>query len=87
MKLRQFDQNIINYLQASKPNKYAVKIVMRNDPRTWYMVTAILCVGRASTENQESVPSYYVRKLSEPIHGTNRKIAVENWFSSTDLFS
>ncbi|XP_030762213.1 uncharacterized protein LOC115887030 [Sitophilus oryzae] len=58
-----------------------------NDSRTWYMVNAIPYVGKVTTEIDEPVPTYYVRKLSESIHGTNRNITVDNWFSSVDLFN
>ena len=37
-------------------------------------------------EDTESVPSYnYVRTLSEPIHGSNRNITCDNWFTSVPL--
>lgn len=71
---------------SSKPDKYGIKFVMLNDARTWYMVNAIPYVGKVVTENNESVPSYYVRKLSETIHGSGRNITVDNWFSSVPLF-
>lgn len=34
----------------------------------------------------ESVPTYYLRKLSEPIHDTPRNITFDNWFTSIELF-
>lgn len=71
---------------SSKPDKYGIKFVMLNDSRTWYMVNAIPYVGKVATENGEPVPSYYVRKLTETIHGTGRNITVDNWFSSVQLF-
>nr|CAI5865669.1 unnamed protein product [Callosobruchus analis] len=71
---------------SSKPDKYGTKIVMLNDARTSYMVNAIPYCGKVDTQN-EPVPSYYVRKLSEPIRGTNRNITVDNWFSSISLFN
>lgn len=70
---------------ASKPDKYGLKIVMMNDARTTYMINAIPYCGKVRTGN-EPVPTYYVRKLSEPIHGTGRNITVDNWFSSVPLF-
>ncbi|XP_054727749.1 piggyBac transposable element-derived protein 4-like [Anastrepha obliqua] len=59
---------------GSKPDKYGMKIVMLNDSRTFYMVNAIPYVGKVNTENEEKVPSYYIRKLSETLLGTNRNI-------------
>lgn len=70
---------------ASKPDKYGIKIVMLNDSRTFYMVNAIPYIGQVQCENNESVPTYYVRKLSEPIHHTNRNITMDSWFSSIPL--
>lgn len=70
---------------SSKPDKYGLKIVMLNDARTSYMVNAIPYCGKVDTRN-EPVPSYYVRRLAEPIMGTNRNITVDNWFSSVPLF-
>lgn len=71
---------------GSKPDKYGIKIVMLNDSRTFYMYTAEPYVGRVVTEKGESVPSYYIRKLSEPVHGTARNITCDNWFSSVEIF-
>ena len=50
------------------------------------MYNAIRCIGAVNKEANEVVPSYYVRKLSEPIHNTNRNITCDNWFSSVPLF-
>lgn len=71
---------------ASKPDKYGIKFVMLHDARTWYMVNAIPYTGKVETENNEPVPSYYVRKLTETIQGTGRNVTVDNWFSSVPLF-
>ncbi|XP_066583769.1 piggyBac transposable element-derived protein 4-like [Prorops nasuta] len=71
---------------GSKPDKYGIKIVMMNDSRTSYMYTAISYAGKVITENGEKVPSYYIRKLSSPIHGTRRNITCDNWFSSIPIF-
>lgn len=63
-----------------------IKIVMMNDSKTNYMITAIPYVGKVQTENNEAVPTFYVRKLTEPIHKTNRNVTTDNWFSSVPLF-
>lgn len=70
---------------ASKPDKYGLKIMMLNDSKTYYMLNAIPYVGKVQKENNESVPAFYVRKLSEPIHGTYRNITIDNWFTSIPL--
>lgn len=70
----------------SKPDKYGIKIIMMNDAKTYYMVNATPYVGKFIPPNNEQVPSYHVRTLSEPIHNTNRNLTVDNWFSSVPLF-
>ena len=70
---------------ASKPDKYGMKVMMINDSKTFYMLNAIPYVGKVNVENNEPVPSYYVRKLSEPIHGSYRNITIDNWFTSIPL--
>lgn len=59
--------------------------MMLNDSKTFYMLNAVLYVGKVTTQNNESVPDYYVRELSEPIYGTNRNITVDHWFTSIPL--
>lgn len=49
----------------SKLDKYGLKIVMMNDAKTYYMINAIPYIGKVDTRPLESVPSYYVCKLSE----------------------
>ncbi|XP_069693712.1 piggyBac transposable element-derived protein 4-like [Periplaneta americana] len=66
----------------NKPAKYGMKIVMMNDSKTYYMLSAEPCVGTVQKQNNESVPEYYVRKLSERVHGTKRNLTYDNWFSS-----
>ncbi|XP_012523203.1 uncharacterized protein LOC105829094 [Monomorium pharaonis] len=68
------------------PNKYGIKIIMMNDSRTFYMYTAEPYVGKVNKDNTESLPSYYIRTLSQPIHGTLRNITCDNWFSSVEIF-
>ncbi|XP_071052585.1 piggyBac transposable element-derived protein 4-like [Onthophagus taurus] len=69
----------------SKPARYGIKIVSMNDAKTFYMYNAIPYTGKVQTEQGESVPSYYVRKLSEPIHNTHRNITCDNWFTSVEI--
>jgi len=67
----------------NKPDKYGIKIVMLNDVQTSYMLNAEPYVGKLSTK--DPVPEYYVKKLSEPIHGSERNITADNWFMSVEL--
>lgn len=50
------------------------------------MLNAIPYTGRVTPERTESVPTYFVRRLSEPIYNTGRVITCDNWFSSVDCF-
>lgn len=70
----------------SKPDQYGLKIVSLNDVKTSYMLNAIPYVGKMSPPNKEPIPRYLVRNITEPIHGTNRNITVDNWFASVGLF-
>jgi len=47
-------------------------------PKLSIWKNAILCTGSVETASLESIPCYYVRKLSESIHNTYRN----NWFTS-----
>lgn len=68
-----------------KPDKYGIKIVQINDARTSYMFNAIPYVGEIKDRlKNESVPTYYVRNLSEPIFNTNRNVTTDNWFTSIE---
>ncbi|XP_011864172.1 PREDICTED: piggyBac transposable element-derived protein 4-like [Vollenhovia emeryi] len=69
----------------SKPDKYGIKIVSMHDVQTSYMINAEPYVGRVLSRAGESVPSYYVRRLSESIYNTGRNITCDNWFMSVDL--
>ena len=71
----------------SKPDKYSLKIISLNDADTHYMINAIPYCGTVTDRLEgEPIPTYYVRKLSEPIYNTERNITCDNWFSSYSLF-
>ncbi|XP_071639052.1 piggyBac transposable element-derived protein 4-like [Temnothorax longispinosus] len=70
----------------SKPARYGIKVLSLNDSRTFYMLNAIPYTGRVTPERAESIPTYFVRRLSEPIHGSGRVITCDNWFSSVECF-
>ncbi|XP_043475498.1 piggyBac transposable element-derived protein 4-like [Leptopilina heterotoma] len=71
---------------CAKPDKYGMKIIMLNDSNTFYMYSAEPYVGTTEKESTESLPSYYIRKLSETIQGSWRNITCDNWFTSTEIF-
>lgn len=67
---------------ASKPG---MKIMMLNNLKTNYILNVIPHIGRVEKQGNESVSAFYVRKLSEPKHGTYRNITMDNWFMSFPL--
>lgn len=70
----------------SKPDKYCLKIISLNDATTHYMINAIPYCGTVTDRLEgESIPTYYVRKLSEPLYNTERNITCDNWFTSLSL--
>ncbi|XP_051162149.1 piggyBac transposable element-derived protein 4-like [Leptopilina boulardi] len=71
----------------SKPDKYGFKIVSMNDADTHYMINAIPYCGTVTERvENEPIPIYYVRKLSEPIYDTNRKVDEESGKPEMILF-
>ncbi|XP_018374167.1 PREDICTED: piggyBac transposable element-derived protein 4-like [Trachymyrmex cornetzi] len=67
-----------------KSDRCGIKIISMNDAANGYMINALPYIGRVITE-RENVPSYYVRKLSTPIHNTNRNITCGNRFTSVEI--
>ncbi|RVE45404.1 hypothetical protein evm_009922 [Chilo suppressalis] len=66
----------------NKPNKYGIKIPMICDSGTNYMINAMPYIGKATNTNDLPQGEYYLKELSRPIHGTNRNITCDNWFTS-----
>ncbi|PSN57460.1 hypothetical protein C0J52_08041 [Blattella germanica] len=71
----------------NKPAKYGIKLVMLCDSKTFYAVNIIPYVGKATHNGDIPLADYFVKKLSKPIHGTNRNITTDNWFTSVSLGS
>lgn len=69
----------------NKPSKYGIKIPMLCDSGTKYMLNAMPYIGRATNTNGLPQGEYYVKELSRPLHGTNRNITCDNWFTSVPL--
>ncbi|KAF2887804.1 hypothetical protein ILUMI_18369 [Ignelater luminosus] len=55
------------------------------DSKTFYMRNAIPYVGEEERKSFLPIPTQYVLKLTEPLHGTNRNVTVDNWFTSVPL--
>jgi len=69
-----FEVPIFEYRKLSNKHKYG-KIVIMNDSDTFYMINAIPYIVKINTE---PIKSYYVMKISEPIHNTGRNITCSN---------
>ena len=50
------------------------------------MIKAIPYCGTVTNRLGGSIPTYYVRKLSESINNTERNITCDKWFSLHSLF-
>ncbi|XP_039311769.1 uncharacterized protein LOC105198192 isoform X3 [Solenopsis invicta] len=70
----------------NKPDKYCLKIISLNDAKTFYMINAIPYVGKLQDMNpNETIPTYYVRRICEPIYNSSRNVTCDNWFTSVPL--
>lgn len=66
----------------SKLDKYGIKLLMFCDAKTYYMINSIIYTGKDSTPRESPVAEYYALELSTSIHGSNRNITYDNWFTS-----
>ncbi|CAB3231975.1 unnamed protein product [Arctia plantaginis] len=55
---------------------------MMKDSGTNYMINAMPYTGKTTNTNGLPQGEYYLKELSRPIHGTNRNIKCDNWFTS-----
>lgn len=76
------------YLPA-KPDRYGLKFIMINDSKTSYMLDVMPYLGKESgrINRNEPVANFFVRKLVESIRGSGRTVVMDNWFTSTHLFT
>lgn len=49
------------------------------------MCNAIPYLDKSTNKGNEPLASYFVKELSKPIHGSNRNITMDNWFTSVPL--
>lgn len=69
----------------NKPNKYGIKIVMTCDSATRYMVDAMPYLGKCTQTNGLPLGEFYVKELTKTVHGSNRNVTCDNWFTSVPL--
>lgn len=72
------------YMPA-KPARYGIKIVMLCDVSTKYMVDAIPYLGKSTKTDGKPLATHFVQELTKSIHGSNRNITMDNWFTSIPL--
>lgn len=70
---------------AWKPDKYVIKIITMCNARTLYMTDIIQYLGKEWQRITESLPTSYVKTLSEIVHEIYRNITCNNWFKSIPL--
>lgn len=69
----------------SKPDRYGLKIVALNDAKTFYFINGIPYTGKETVEKGMLVPEDVFFKVTKPIHGTNRSVTCDSWFTSIAL--
>nr|XP_022907721.1 piggyBac transposable element-derived protein 4-like [Onthophagus taurus] len=69
----------------NKPSKYGIKIVMLCDSSSKYMIDADPYLGKLTKRNGLPLASYYVKELTKSVHGSNRNVTMDNWFTSVPL--
>lgn len=69
----------------NKPAKYGIKFPMMCDATSKYMINADPYLGRSTNTGGLPLGEFYVKKLSQTIHGSNRNITCDSWFTSIPL--
>ncbi|XP_045763663.1 piggyBac transposable element-derived protein 4-like [Maniola jurtina] len=69
----------------NKPDKYGIKFPMICDASTKYMIDAIPYLGKSTKTNGLPLGEFYVKELTKTVHGSNRNITCDNWFTSVPL--
>ena len=66
----------------NKPAKYGIKIVMLCDNETKYMINAEPYLGEGTNTSSMPLSEYYIENMTRPIHGSNRNVTMDNWFTT-----
>lgn len=69
----------------NKPNKYGIKLVMAADVNSKYVMNAIPYLGKGTDPQKQPLATFFIKEITSPIHGTNRNITMDNWFTSVPL--
>ena len=69
----------------NKPNKYGIKIVMAADVDSKYVIDAIPYLGKGTDPKKEPLSMFFIKKITSTLHGSNRNITMDNWFTSVLL--
>ncbi|XP_055843633.1 piggyBac transposable element-derived protein 4 [Episyrphus balteatus] len=69
----------------NKPAKYGLKIEMMCDSGTRYMVDAIPYLGKGTNTKGMPLAEYIVKEITRSIHGSNRNVTTDNWFTTVPL--
>ncbi|XP_066149862.1 piggyBac transposable element-derived protein 4-like [Euwallacea fornicatus] len=69
----------------NKPSNDGIKIVMLCDSSSKYMIDANPYLGKSTNTGGLPLANFYVKELTKSIHGSNRNITMDNWFTSVPL--
>ncbi|XP_049880307.1 uncharacterized protein LOC126376804 [Pectinophora gossypiella] len=69
----------------NKPNKYGIKLVMAADVNSKYIVNAIPYLGKGTDPQKQPLAAFFIKEITSTLHGTNRNITMDNWFTSVPL--
>jgi hypothetical protein len=69
----------------NKPAKYGLKIEMMCDSGTRYMIDALPYLGKGTNTGGLPLGEYVVKEITRSIHGSNRNVTTDNWFTSIPL--
>ncbi|XP_045489690.1 piggyBac transposable element-derived protein 4-like [Pieris rapae] len=69
----------------NKPNKYGIKLVMAADVHSKYVINAIPYLGKGTDPQKQPLATFFVKNITSSLHGTNRNITMDNWFTSVSL--